>query len=124
MTKDRNLEHRNLFGELLQPTIAIEESANRLSVSTISNVVAATVPAVGGTANEIVVVVNHDLVPALQSIQTRTLKSLQTCISNSDMLQEASYTIGNQSFDGLIAGKSIYGVLRQFVNLMNAGDVD
>jgi transposase len=32
--KVRNLEQRNLFGELLPPTIAIEESANRLGVST------------------------------------------------------------------------------------------
>ena len=32
--KVRNLEQRNLFGELLPPTIAIEESASRLGVST------------------------------------------------------------------------------------------
>lgn len=34
ITKARNLEQRNLFGELLPPTIAIEESAIRLGVST------------------------------------------------------------------------------------------
>ncbi len=34
MKKVINLEQRNLFGELLPPTIAIEESANRLGVST------------------------------------------------------------------------------------------
>jgi len=34
LTKVRNLEQRNIFGELLPPTIAIEESAKRLAVST------------------------------------------------------------------------------------------